>query len=195
MKSPHLLSSVHDLAICTRSAQTSHKEEDFITTSRTVAQYSAEFSHRMDRATVQRILADLISAIPQFRITRNKVSRRVQIWLELIFHWMQSRSILIGLPLPTSVICPMGFTNGLPDNTIRITMTIPTQIQNQPLVSHILLTHELQPIEGGRGVISKSYVICFKTNLCSQVCLVVLSRLGSNLNHAFCAQLPNRASK
>ena len=50
MKSPHLLSSVHDLAICTRSAQTSHKEEDFITTSQTtVSQYSAELSHRQDR--------------------------------------------------------------------------------------------------------------------------------------------------
>ena len=49
MKSPHLLSSVHDLAICTRSAQTSHKEEDFITTSQTVvSQYSAELSDRQD---------------------------------------------------------------------------------------------------------------------------------------------------
>ena len=49
MKSPHLLSSVHDLAICTRSDQTSHKEEDFITTSQTVvSQYSAELSHRQD---------------------------------------------------------------------------------------------------------------------------------------------------
>ena len=44
MKSQHLLSSVHDLVICTRSAQTWHKEEDFITTSQTViSQYSAEF--------------------------------------------------------------------------------------------------------------------------------------------------------
>ena len=39
MKSPHILSTVHDLAICTRSAQSSQKE-DFITTTQTaVSQY------------------------------------------------------------------------------------------------------------------------------------------------------------
>ena len=66
MKSQHLLSSVHDLAISTRSAQTSHKEKDFITTSQTVvSQNSAEFFHTdwIDRAAVQTILADLVSTI------------------------------------------------------------------------------------------------------------------------------------
>ena len=63
--------------------------------------------------------------------------------------------------------------NGLPDNTVKVTMTFPTQIRNQPLVSHMFLTfqnstrqsfaasatarrvaatiHELQPIGGRRG--------------------------------------------
>ena len=58
--------------------------------------------------------------------------------LEHIFHWTSSRSILVGLLLLTSVIRPMGFANGPPDNTVRIAMTILTQIQNQPLVSHVL---------------------------------------------------------
>ena len=98
--------------------------------------------------------------------------------LELIFHWTKLRSILIGFHLPTSVICPMGFTNGLTDNTIRITMTIHTQIQNQPFVSckfnsfqigsrqsfaasatagRVAATiHELQPIGGRRVFFSKA---------------------------------------
>ena len=56
MKSPHLLSPVHDLAICTRSAQMSHKEEDFMR--------PIFHTDRIDRAAVQTILADLMSAIP-----------------------------------------------------------------------------------------------------------------------------------
>ena len=64
--------------------------------------------------------------------------------LQLIFHWTKLRSVLVNLLLPTSVICQMGFTDGLPDNTIRITMIIPTQIQNQPLVSHIFLTFQIR---------------------------------------------------
>ena len=42
MKSPHLLSTVHDLAICTRSAQSSQKD-DFITTTQTAV---SQFLHQ-----------------------------------------------------------------------------------------------------------------------------------------------------
>ena len=96
------------------------------------------------------------------------------------------------------------YANGPPDNNVRITMTIPTQIQNQPLVSHmsfqintrqsfaasatarrvVATIQELQPIGGRRGVPFRSEVIRL-----SQVCLVVLSRPGSNFDHACCAQL------
>ena len=104
----------------------------------------------------------------------------------------------------------MEIPDGTPDNTVRVTMTIPTQIQNQPLVSHMFLTfqistrqsfaasatagrvaatiHELQPIGGRKGVPFKKRGHS-PDHLCSQVCLVVLSRPGSNLNRAFCAQL------
>ena len=37
----------------------------------------------------------------------------------------------------------MEIPDGTPDNTIRITMTIPTQIQNQPFVSHTFLTFQI----------------------------------------------------
>ena len=89
-------------------------------------------------------------------------------------------------------------------------MTIPTQIPNQPLVSHMFLTfqintrqsfaasatavrvvatiHELQPIGGPRGAPFKSEVIRLKSavfvpksaSLCSP---------GLHFHHAFCAQL------
>ena len=89
------------------------------------------------------------------------------------------------------------------DNTVRITMTTPTHIQNQPLVSHIFLTfqrstrqsfaasataervaatiHELQSI-GGQTACSfqKRGHSPQIDHLSSQVCLVVLSRPGSN---------------
>ena len=110
-----------------------------------------------------------------------------------------------SVPRVRPVICPMGFANGLPDNTIRITMTIPTQIRNQPLVSHKFLTfqictgqsfaapatagrvaatiHELQPFGGPKWC---SFQMRGHSpqidHLCSQVCIVELSRLGSNLN-------------
>ena len=67
----HTSSSAHDLAICTRSAQTSHKEEDFITTSQTVvSRYSAELSHRQDGPS-RRFLQ---ISYPQFRIIREQGS-------------------------------------------------------------------------------------------------------------------------
>ena len=72
----------------------------------------------------------------------------------------------------------MGFATGPPDNTVRIAMTIPTQIRNQPFVSHMFLTfqistrqssaasataervaatiHELQPTGGRRVFLSKA---------------------------------------
>ena len=77
-------------------------------------------------------------------------------------------------------------------------MTTPTQIQNQPLVScsfftlHGNLLLPLQPREPSspkecsfqeRG---HSHQV---ENLCSQVCFVAFSWLGSHFHHAFCAQL------
>ena len=64
----------------------------------------------------------------------------------------------------------MGFADSPPDNTIRITMTIPTQIQNQPPVSYSFVTfqikgtvvatiHELQNTGGRRDVTFTSEVI------------------------------------
>ena len=93
MKSPHLLSTVHDLATCTRSVQSSHKEEDFITTSQTVvSQYSAELFHtdRIDRAAVQTILAGSHfrnSASHAIRFHVESGSGHLLMMLELIFHW------------------------------------------------------------------------------------------------------------
>ena len=138
VKSPHF--PVHDLDISTRSVQASYKKEDVITASQTVvSQHSAEFSHRQDRPRCRpddscRSHTRNSTSFAQ-RFHAESGSGHLLMMLELIFHWTKLRSILIGFHLPTSVICPMGFTNGLTDNTIRITMTIHTQIQNQPFVS------------------------------------------------------------
>ena len=37
----------------------------------------------------------------------------------------------------------MGIPDGTPNNTVRIAMTIPAQIQNQPFVSHMFLTFQI----------------------------------------------------
>ena len=185
MKSPHLLSSAHDLAICTRSAQTSHKEEDFITTSQTVvSRFSAELSHRQDGP---RCRPD-DSCRPHARNLHHSQQYSTQSLDLNTFSWCLS-SFFIGrrhAAFSSVSFCrlqssEMGFANSPPNNTVRIAMTIPTQIQNHPLVSHMFLTfqidtrqsfaasatavrvvattHELQPIGGRRGVPFKSEVI------------------------------------
>ena len=102
----------------------------------------------------------------------------------------------------------MEIPDGPPDNTIRIAMTIPTPIRNQPFVSHMFLTFqidtrqslaasatagklaailELQLIGGRRDVPFKERSRIDRLRL--QVCLVVFSRPESRFHHAFCAQL------
>ena len=88
-------------------------------------------------------------------------------------------------------------------------MTIPTQIQNQPLVSCSFLTFQintrqsfaaLQPRgESPPPSMSSSPLVAegvflskarsFASYRCSHFCLVVLSRPGSHFHHAFCTQL------
>ena len=131
MKTPHLLSSECDLTICTRSAQASHK--DFVAATQiVVSQYSAELplhADRLIRAAAQTILADLM---PASHTIHNRFSRCPHFETLLIGRRHAAFSSVTFCRLQSS---EMGFPDSLPDNTIRIAMTIPTQIQNQPLVS------------------------------------------------------------
>ena len=88
---------------------------------------------RMDRAAVQTFVADLMPAIYTIR---NRVPRRVRTCLSSFFIGRRHAAF-------SSISCcrqqssEMGFANGPPDNTIRITMAI----QNQPLVSRSRSIH------------------------------------------------------
>ena len=145
MKSLHLFSSAHDLATCTRSARTSHKEEDFITTSQSlVSRNSAEFSHRQDRPRCRPddSCRSHIRNSASFAIRFHTQSPD----LDTFSRCLSSFSIGRSYAAFSSVsFCRLQSSdqwdsqNGPPDNTVRIAMTIPTQIQNQPLVSHIFL--------------------------------------------------------
>ena len=147
MKSPHLLSSECDLAICTRSAQTSHK--DFVVTTQTVvSQRSADlpfYADRLIRAAVHTILADLM---PAGRTNRNMVSRcpvfeyppfSVRAHLNCERRHTAFSSVTFRQLKSTET----GFANSPPDKTIRIATTIPTQIQNQQLVSCSFLAFQI----------------------------------------------------
>ena len=97
----------------------------------------------------------------------------------------------------------MEIPDGSPDNTVRIAMSIPTQIRNQPLVSHTFLTFQIDTrqslaastsgklaatirklrldelIGGRRGVPFKKQRRIDHLRL--QVCLVVFSRPASTI--------------
>ena len=128
-------------------AQASHK--DFVATTQTViSQCSAELSFHADRlirAAVQTILADLT---PASHTIHKRVSRCPDFEYPPLVRC--SSSFLSGRS-PCSVhtafssvhSSDMGFADGPPNNTIKITRTIPTQIQNQPLVSSSFLTFQI----------------------------------------------------
>ena len=106
----------------------------------------------------------------------------------------------------------MGFAHGLTDYIIRITMTIPntdpetaarlTHFSSRSRLVHGNLLLSPQPRGESPPPSMSSNPLAVEgcsfqkrghspqiDHLCSQVCLVVLSRPGSNLIHAFCAQL------
>ena len=142
MKSPYLLSSAHDLAICTRSAQASHK--DFVATTQTVvSQCSTELSFL---PAVHTILADVMPAI---HTIHNRVSRYPDFEYPPLVRCSSSFRIGRRHAAFSSVsfcrlqLSEMGFANGPPDNTVRTAMTIPTQIQKEPLIPCSFLTFRI----------------------------------------------------
>ena len=180
MKSPHLLSSAHDVALCTRSAQTSHKER----ISSLQLRLSSHDTRQLPTQTGWTALQSrrfLQTSCPQATPFATR------------FHAESgSGRAHFSLDVATVSICrlqssEMGFANSPPDNTVKIAMTIPTQIQNRPLVSHMFLTfqidtrqsfaasatavrvvatiHELQPIGGRKGVSFKSEVFRLKSTI------------------------------
>ena len=69
------------------------------------------------------------------RIPRSSVDLGYPAWCSNSFHLTSPRSILVGLLLLTAS-SEMEIPDGTPDNTVKIAMTLPTEIQNQPFVSH-----------------------------------------------------------
>ena len=100
----------------------------------------------MDRAAVWTILADLIPTIAHhFATTKfhaESGSEHLLMLLELIFLGRR-HAAFSSVSFCRLQSSEMGFANGPPDNTVRITMTVPTQIQNQPIVSHMFLTFQI----------------------------------------------------
>ena len=69
------------------------------------------------------------------RIPRSSVDLGYPAWCSNSFHLTSPRSILVGLLLLTAS-SEMEIPDGTPDNTVKIAMTLPTEIQSQPFVSH-----------------------------------------------------------
>ena len=191
MKSPHLLSSAHDLACCTRSAQASHSEK-------VVSSLQLRLSSHDTRPAVTQTGW---TALPSRRFLQTSCPQAtpfttgfqaVRIWntfsrCSSSFFIGRLHAAFLSVSFCRLQSSGMGFANSPPDNTARIEMTIPTQIQNQPLVSHMFLTsqidkrqsfaasatagrvvatnHELQPIGGRRAVPFKSEVIRLKSTI------------------------------
>ena len=217
MKSTHLLSSVHDLAICTRSAQTLHKKRFRHDSDCRLIPLGRVFStDRMYRAAVQSILADLVSAITPSAIWFSPEPGSI----ELTFFFLGRRHAASTVSLCRLQSSEIEFTIGPPDNTARSAMTMPTQIQNQPLVSHMFhafhrntrqsfaasatagrlaTNHELQPIGGRRGVPFKSVIIRFRSTILvpmsASLCVPDLARTSTTPSaHNYCSN-SSRASK
>ena len=69
------------------------------------------------------------------RIPRSGLDLGYPAWCSSSFHLASPRSILVGLLLLTAS-SEMEIPDGTPDNTVKTEMTLPTEIQNQPFVSH-----------------------------------------------------------
>ena len=124
MKSQHLLSTVHDLAICTRSVQSSQKRRFHHYDSDCCLNNTWPSFHtdRVDRAAVSpTTLADLAPAshtsstsvcrslasanhTSSIRIPRSSPDLGYPAWCSNSFHLTSPRSILVGLLLLTAVI-------------------------------------------------------------------------------------------
>ena len=124
MKSPQLLSTVHDLAFCTRSVQSSQKRRFHHYDSDCCLNNTWPSFHtdRIDRAAVSRttlaapapgshtsstsVCGFLASAnhTSSIRIPRSSPDLGYPAWCSSSFHLTSPRSILVGLLLLTAVI-------------------------------------------------------------------------------------------
>ena len=111
-------------------------------------------------------------------------------------------------------------SDGPPDNTARSAMTMPTQIQNQSLVSYVFhafqintrqsfaasatagrlaTIHELQPIGGRRGVPFNNVVSRFRSTILvpmsASLCVPGLARMSATPSTHNCCSHSSRASK
>ena len=110
----------HDALSC-HTKKRFHRDNSDLSSRNTRPSFQTD---RMDRAAVQTILAVLM---PASHTIHNRVPRCPD--LEYLLTVLQSSE--------------MGFADNPPDNTVKIAMTIPTQIQNQPFVSHMFLTFQI----------------------------------------------------
>ena len=124
MKSPHLLSTVHDLAICTRSVQSSQKRRFHHYDSDCCLNNTWPSFHtdRFDRAAVSPTTLAALAPVSHtsstsvcryhasanhtssIRIPRSSPDLGYPAWCSSSFHLTLPRSILIGLLLLTAVI-------------------------------------------------------------------------------------------
>ena len=103
MKSPHILSSVHDLASCARSAQTTQEKISSLHLRLSCHNTRPSF-HSQDRPRCRpddSCRSHILNST-SFAIRFHAESGSGQ--LEQIFHWTSPHSIIVGLLLPTAVI-------------------------------------------------------------------------------------------